>query len=1580
MILRLHYHNNLVCRINKTFLFSVVLLFPLFLKGQVPTWYNEGFSASPYPVNSTYYLGNATNSWLEGEVSGIVGFPNKWVQTITGGVPVTYQTATGGFLQSTPSVFVTNHAQFIGTGFLQYNNRSINYPNLTNIAQPGDVGFIATRSLDFSGHTIYNATADTLGFWFWRDATSVGGVSAIADSIEVYINTEPFLQGPNLVKLIEKNTLATAIPRSSTLLPLPNPAGNGWRRYTYGVPNTTAYTGISATSNAYVIVVAYSQGGNNMFLDDFTLPEWKTPMVIQSATIFYQENADVSKNSTNNLILGAKITTRGSSSPLKIDAATFSSTGSTAFANDVQAAFAYYSGSASNYSSPAGVINMPTNAAGPAAGLLNFGWAGASCALSSAPATMQLSPGSDNYIWLTYDIKSTAQVQNYVGADFQFITSTTGSTCNYVGSTISTNLVSQPILPQTLNKARLIESTYAIPTYLGGLGVPGYWDFDCISGVFMPGDNGTQLQNYLHDDICPGCQAVHPVGDPLNAYCIRWACHPNDYTNFQPINAGTFKNRFVQVTSGTGVRTGTAPYQLRILGGNVTIRIAAFIDWNKDGDFDDTYTGTTGVPAQDVTINEYYGTHVVTAGNLTQFPVTSWIGSNLWNIQVPTTSDNVVDLNDANQLPNNSTGPLAVSNVRMRLRSSINGVANIGPFTNGYTEGETEDYTIQVLDNCPAPGYNTCKWIGTTSDWNVNTNWCPSIPTINDLAYIPIMSSNFFYPTIGANTNAECRQLKLMDNGLGIGAKLTLDANVNSKLTVADDIIIGQNAPSAGSGASVAVVSNLNKEITIPGKSVLPPLGIALVPQTPFRNNAQAKTQIAYTATELASTYGLKAGDVIDQISIEVAAISPSAGSASFNNFQINAFLTVAPVTFPFPVPASTKIAVAAGDPNVKAGWPKLIYSANPLTLNMPMAGPPSSPCFCGGTRAGGNYFTFNLVPNTLIWDGTSNLVLSFEQKNTSGLNPARTFILYNEAGSVFNVLSINHATVGNTVTGWNIDGQGHYTGGNIVGPTATVSNQRPRLDFTYHRPYEQFKIIVGGKFINNNKLIRASVFSTTPVYNIPGDSGFIASNSKVVFNPTIRSTVSTPGFPGNPGLTVTSSFNPVAQGQILVTDIDQEITSSNNASTVFNCLEIDKLSASGKSVKQNSALVTLTGAYADTLILSNGELNLNRKEFTLKNPASASLAFTNGWIKSEDNVGGLAGNIQSKFSWNIGTQTGLHTIPFGLNSSTIFPFQFDINAGDVGVITIGTYGTPQNNLAYPVNPTVVASLTSQGLPAANWTVDRFWMVKRSTTNAISGNIKFSYPVSEGTSLATYSAGNMKAQRYEFSGSGWAWHLPYAGQSDGNPGIPFVNHDASYISNTNTIWTIVSLNNGQTPLPLELINFDAKAFNDKVKLWWSVANETNVNKYIVERTSDQNNFSFISSRSPSITSVNNASYELFDNAPLKGLQYYRLKTLKTTGETMFSDLKPIVIDAVFEITNTSSSLSLQQLKIDFFYNSNLPYNYKIVDLLGDIVSSGKGYANIGQNSITVPLNTAAGIYFISLGNSEKTITKKIVFY
>ncbi len=1537
---------------------------------QVATYTQEVFNAS-IPFNgATPDRRVTTTDWFQSKVSGTAGAPNDFEWVNAGANPVVANQNIAGF----PA----------GAGFVRYINRTVAYPAVSG-APTGDAAFLASRALDFSNHTVFSATADTIGISIWRDNTALP--INVLDYIEVYLNTKPDLFGATL---LSTTAAVTRINRSSTQTPVAALPGN-WNRYQFRIPNLPQFVSAGGgSSSVYVIVKAVSAGGNNIFFDNYNMPQWTTAMTIQSAQLIYQENTNIGRNSQNNLLLGVRVTTKGSTAPLKLDAATFSLSSSTDWPNDVLNSYCYYTAGTDNYmSTAAGAVSMPLLGAGPLAGTLNFGWWSVVCSFPTAtPVTMNLNPGSDNYFWLIVDVKGTATPGNYIGAELQFITNVTSlSVCNFYGNGVSSaNLVTTPIPGQTFGKARLVETSYNIPSYVYGCSFNGYNQNDFISAVFMPGDNFTQIQNYDHDVTCAACLVTS--GTP--AHCIRVPDHPNDYTRFDPVNVSTFKNRRVQVTTGYGVRGSGSSYTLKVQAGewaSNSNNIAVFIDWNNDGDFDDTYNGPGGL------ISENYGTHTMLNGDLTNYPVTIWPINTTWNINVPTASDIVTDLNDATQLPNNSTGPVFPGNVRMRIRE-VFGVNPINPFLNSYIYGETEDYTIEVLDACPPNStFNICKWIGSTSAWSDSSNWCPTTPTINDVAYIPVLNAAFKYPVIGSNTTAKCRLLKIMDNGAGTGAQVNIDAPQNGKLIVADDVIIGQGAPVAGSTANINVTGSFQKTQTIPSKTSVPPAGVALLQPTPFRINAQQKTQIAYTATELATTYGWKAGDIIDQISIEVNSIPGGAGASTYGTalggFRIQAYLTSAIITYPNPVPANTKIAVAAGDPNVVAGWPRIIYGPTILTLNMPQA--------VNGTQAGGNYYTFNLIPNTFVWDGLSNLVLEFCTW-TWGVAPSKNYILYDEASTSFNVLSINGSlSSAGPITGYTIDGAGHYAGGTSATVTATTWQFRPRLDFAFHRPYSKADIIVGGNWINNNK-------GTFAPSIVTGSAGFRAGYSKVVFDPVaaLRSTVN------SPGLTSVNVWNPIAQPASLaaLTDIDQNITSQLSTapivSTVFNQLEINKVSATGKVVKQNSTFASTVGDYADSLALTNGELNLNRKTFTLQNSSAAYLARTNGWLRSEDNSGPLAGTMQSIFTWKIGTgTTGTYNFPFKGASTNVFNFTYNktIAANDVGDLSIATYGTPPNNTPYTFpllplgNPLRVNGMTAQSslLDCTPWTVDRFWYVKITniTILAVGETFRFEYDPVEGTLLANYVSGEMKAQRFELTGAIPGWHSPYPGQTDGISGSNrFVQLSADQLDFSYNIWAITNLNNGQPPLgefpwslPVELISFTANATENKQVLCkWTTATEINNDYFTVERSKDGTEFEEAGKVKGAGNSTIVLNYSFIDEHPYPGVSYYRLKQTDFDARFSYSDVIAVNI-------NRSSGKELfvypipasNHLAVQFNSCSQWLYSLQLIDALGRVVLEKKGNATQDENLIDMNVAPLAkGIYNLQLITNDEAQQTRVV--
>lgn len=1545
-------------------------LFTIVVQAQPAT-----FSQEPFSVNIPYNtaLPNrriTTVDWMQSKLKGTNGNPNSFEWINSGTFPPAANQDIAGFAT--------------GAGFVCAVNRSIALPALSG-AVNGDAALLVSNALDFSGHTVYDALKDTVGISIWRDNTT--SALTIADSIKVYINTQPDLAGATLLEVASINGYligagTKVINRSSSLSPVAFVIPNDWNRYTFSIPNLPGY--VSATggkSSIYILVAVYSAGGNNIYLDNWNMPEWPTNMIIESANVTYQESADLGKNTSNNLLLGVKITTKGSLNPLKLDGIAFTTSGSTNFSNDAQNPIAYYTAGWPNFSyTPAtGAVVVPTNATQipNAPGVLNFGWYQAGCNPPTTPASMTLNPGSDNYVWLSCDIKPgpPAITNNNVGAVFQFAIARPAGICTYYGNSISsTNLLTTPIAPQTLGFARVIDQGYILPSYTAGTSFGAYNDNDFISAVNMIGENGTSLNNYEHDLTCLPCLST--AGQP--AYCSRLSCHPPDYTYFKPENLSTFKNRNIQVKLGYGKRGLGAAYQLKAQAGAWPYNnnsIGVFIDWNRDGDFDDYYNGPGGI------IYESYGTQQMNKGDLDNYPVSAWPANTTWIIDVPDKTDLVFDLNDPTQLPSNSNGPIFTGNVRMRIRE-VFGATSIHPFSANYTYGEIEDYSIQVLDNCPALTTNVCKWIGNTADWNNNTNWCPKKPTANDIAYIGPVSNSFYSPVIGDSTNAVCRVMQIADGGF-----LKVDAPLGgSSLKVTDDITIGYNAP-AGSNAAILINSKYENTVTVPGISSAPPAGIAVIAATPFKINAQSKLQVAYTRNELSRTFGLKAGDVIDTLfTLSRDVLSPIAPlQATFQNFKITAYFTSVPVVYTFPTPvAGTKMAVDANDAFVNNS--AVIFGPTNLTLFATSGSNGIAP---------GNLDTFALINNSLIWDGVSNLVLSFEYNTASGAAPAKQFVLYDESNPAFNTLSITNDGIGSSITGWNIAGPNTYydgsayvipvpaTGANAI--TATASRLRPRINFKYHRPYKPFDIIIGGDWVNNNKNIRTAPYGITPVYNIAGDSGFVAGLSNVLFDSTGRGLVNSPGLNS-----ANATYYFGIPGTTLTADVDQEITSGNIASTVFNYLEINKPTV--KVVRQNSGLPTTVGAYADSINLSKGAFVLNRKIFTVMNGANSAIKQSTGYFVSEDNVGGLSGTMESIVNWKIGNSPGIFKFPFG-NSATTFNVIYTNTVGDdIGVLSTATYGTPSNNSPYPfpalsnTNTLHVSSMTTNTFTNATpWAIDRFWYVKRTSLSAISPTtlLRFEYPTSEASLSASYTAGEMKAQRYGNTGGFYnAWDQPYAGQSDGNLGVKqFVQLPGNFIDVQNNIWTIVHTNTFQSPLPLQLISFNAKQIDTKVKLWWTVMSESDVSKYAIRRTTDKYDYLQVATKLPVGPATALLNYEAFDNQPLNGLQYYQLTTAMNDGTISYSNLVPIRYNSndVFEITNTTS-ISSSSIKIDFTYNSNLPYTYVITDMMGRALLTGaKLNATVGENSIVIPANLSHGLYSISLMNSEKIVTKKLFF-
>jgi hypothetical protein len=206
-------------------------------------------------------------------------------------------------------------------------------------------------------------------------------------------------------------------------------------------------------------------------------------------------------------------------------------------------------------------------------------------------------------------------------------------------------------------------------------------------------------------------------------------------------------------------------------------------------------------------------------------------------------------------------------------------------------------------------------------------------------------------------------------------------------------------------------------------------------------------------------------------------------------------------------------------------------------------------------------------------------------------------------------------------------------------------------------------------------------------------------------------------------------------------------------------------------------------------------------------------------------------------------------------------------------------------------------------------------------------------------------------------------------------GAPYFAN-AGPLGNSNP-WAI-SINS--QPLPVELIAFDAKRIEDKVKLTWSTLSEESSDYYFVERTLDFNEHIQVAKVAAAGNSNQLLSYEGWDHSPKDGINYYRLSQVDFDGTVnVISDYIPVRFgkDLKFEILYLLNEPSSSMV---FDYNSNEPLQLSIFDLAGRLIQTTSSItAHIGLNVLPVDFNfLAAGLYTIQLRNTDSARSYRFV--
>ncbi|HNR20944.1 MAG TPA: GEVED domain-containing protein, partial [Bacteroidia bacterium] len=481
---------------------------------------------------------------------------------------------------------------------------------------------------------------------------------------------------------------------------------------------------------------------------------------------------------------------------------------------------------------------------------------------------------------------------------------------------------------------------------------------------------------------------------------------------------------------------------------------------------------------------------------------------------------------------------------------------------------------------------------------------------------------------------------------------------------------------------------------------------------------------------------------------------------------------------------------------------------------------------------------------------------------------------------------------------------------------------------------------------------------NTTPGCALPGTGAPRNSydqrpNLKFVFNrPYSKVPIALAGHWGNNG-TFIPGFSRVTFNGIN----PQNIAGTSN--TNFYDLTINNSHASG--VTQVTA-ATLSG---DTLNLINGPFRLNGNTFTHKNSLPTSVIRTNGWLQSES-----LPPAYGRFLWEMGSNTSPHVFPFGLGSgaANYLPFTFTPTAGSAVTVDMATYLTIPANTPLPTGVPAIQNFYTGGDNSPNM-VDRFWQIDLGGTGT-TGDYLFTYRSAE---IAANGNTNPRAQRWQTSTSKWTDPTTFAAQSN-----PTANQVLVPNQSITGAWAI-SIQ--AQPLPIELLAFTAKKEKDRVKLLWSTASEINNDYFTIERTQNQNEFSFIDKVDSRGPSSNILEYYTYDYRPLNGLQYYRLMQTDNDGTSTYSKLVPVTFGKEnFEIV-TVSSPNEESRNILFNYDNDGEVGIRVVDIMGKTVYEKLNFKTIdGINQFDLSVaNLTTGVFTIFIFDETRKVSRKIIF-
>lgn len=175
-------------------------------------------------------------------------------------------------------------------------------------------------------------------------------------------------------------------------------------------------------------------------------------------------------------------------------------------------------------------------------------------------------------------------------------------------------------------------------------------------------------------------------------------------------------------------------------------------------------------------------------------------------------------------------------------------------------------------------------------------------------------------------------------------------------------------------------------------------------------------------------------------------------------------------------------------------------------------------------------------------------------------------------------------------------------------------------------------------------------------------------------------------------------------------------------------------------------------------------------------------------------------------------------------------------------------------------------------------------------------------------------------------------------------------------------------------LSVELTQWSGKNIGKINVLNWATATERNASHFILERSADKDNFTTIAKVDAKGNSATEINYAWEDNAPLNGMNYYRLTQVDQDGTTVIYNTLALKSYQRFEQHYIAPNPAYDFTNLMFYSEQAEPVRLQIMDGHGQVLKTLETNTIEGNNTFQVDLSgLAPGPYMIGIHHLNSKI-------